>query len=259
MTDADLDGDGRLRGAGDAQGWGRFSGQGGMAILSRLPVDEAGVRDLSDLLWADLPGALTGGAGLPPGALALQRLSSTGHWEVPLILPSGGRLTLLAFSATPPVFDGPEDRNGRRNHDETALWLRRLDGTLGPAPAGPFVILGNANIDPADGEGRRAAIAALLAHPGLTDPHPASPGGAAAADPSHAGNPAEDTADWPGRGEGPSGADGPGNLRVDYVLPSRGLAVTASGVWWPAPGTPAAEAAALASRHRLVWADVEVP
>ena len=131
-TGLDIDGDGRLGSPRDAMGWGRFAGEGGMAILSRLPIDEAGVRDLSALLWRDLPGAI-----LPPGFpethAAVQRLSTTGHWLVPLILPGGGTLTLMVWHATPPVFDGPEDRNGRRNHDEAALWLRLLDGSLGPS------------------------------------------------------------------------------------------------------------------------------
>lgn len=55
-TGLDLDGDRRLGGAGDAQGYGDFSGQGGMAVLSRLPVTLE--RDFSGLLWADLPGNL---------------------------------------------------------------------------------------------------------------------------------------------------------------------------------------------------------
>lgn len=120
----DRDGDGRLGEPEDAQGWGRFSGEGGMAILSRFPVDQAGVRDFSGFLWADLPGNL-----IPPGTpdtiRAVQRLASTGHWDVPVITPTGP-LHLLAFHATPPVFDGPEDRNGRRNHDEAVFWLRLL-------------------------------------------------------------------------------------------------------------------------------------
>ena len=77
---------------------------------------------------------------------------------------------------------------------------------------------------------------------------------AAARDSANAGqrgDPALDTADWPE-------ADGPGNLRVDLVLPSRDLTLRASGVLWPAPGAPLAEAVAAASRHRLVWVDVEV-
>jgi hypothetical protein len=257
MTDADLDGDGRLRGPGDAQGWGRFSGEGGMAVLSRLPIERDRVRDLSALLWRDLPGNQIAGAGLSPEAAGLQRLSATGHWIVPVRLPDGRDLTLMAWHATPPVFDGPEDRNGRRNHDETALWLRLLDGDLDmPPPGPPFVILGDANLDPADGDGRAAALRALLSDPRLTDPRPVSDGGRAAAAAGHKGDPARDTADWPETDD--SGKPGPGNLRVDYVLPSAGLAVTASGVWWPAPGDPAAAEAALASRHRLVWVDVKL-
>lgn len=255
MTGADLDGDGRLRGPGDAQGWGRFSGQGGMAILSRLPVAADRARDLSGMPWRDLPGNLIAPDTLSPGAAAVQRLSTTGHWMVPVTLPDGRDLTLLAWHASPPVFDGPEDRNGRRNHDEAALWLRLLDGDLPvPAPLSPFVILGDANLDPADGDGRPAALTALLSDTRLTDPRPASKGGSAAATPGQSGDPALDTADWPERDD--TGRPGPGNLRVDYVLPSSDLAVEAAGVWWPAPDDPDAATATLASRHRLVWVDI---
>ena len=44
-TGLDLDGDGQLGGPGDAQGYGRFAGEGGMAILSRLPVEAEAVQD----------------------------------------------------------------------------------------------------------------------------------------------------------------------------------------------------------------------
>ncbi|MDO9526858.1 MAG: endonuclease/exonuclease/phosphatase family protein, partial [Gemmobacter sp.] len=73
-TGLDLDGDGRLGGLEDAQGYGRFTGDGAMAILSRLPIDLNGVRDFSEMLWRDLPGALVTAAGPPE-----QRLSSAGH------------------------------------------------------------------------------------------------------------------------------------------------------------------------------------
>ncbi len=81
-----------------------------------------------------LPGALlpeVDGKPFPsPQALAVQRLSSVGHWDVPVLLGAGKRLHLLAFAAGPPVFDGPEDRNGKRNHDEVAFWSLYLDGRL---------------------------------------------------------------------------------------------------------------------------------
>lgn len=245
----DLDGNGRLGEGRDAQGYGRFAGNGGMALLSRWPLGEA--RDRSALLWRDLPGArlpTRDGQPFPSAdAQAAQRLSSDGHWIVPVQTPDGP-LTLLAWDATPPVFDGPEDMNGLRNADELALWSRVLDGAFGPAPD-RFVILGGANLDPLDGEGLRADMAAFLADPRLRDPRPSSEGGRLAGGAGQAGDPGLDTADWPEEG-------GPGNLRVDYVLPAAGLGVLAAGVVWPPPGDPLAEAAEAAGPHRLVWVDL---
>ncbi|MFV2033980.1 MAG: endonuclease/exonuclease/phosphatase family protein, partial [Halocynthiibacter sp.] len=156
-TGIDMDGDGRLGRARDAQGYGQFAGQRGMALLSRYPIAE-GARDFSTMLWRDLPGALLptrNGAPFPsPEAQAVQRLSSVAHWEVPVLLPGGGLLRLLAWHATPPVFDGPEDMNGRRNHDEAAFWQLYLEGKLDVLPPdGPFLLLGDANLDPIDGNG----------------------------------------------------------------------------------------------------------
>ncbi|MGL4279291.1 MAG: endonuclease/exonuclease/phosphatase family protein [Albidovulum sp.] len=233
-TGLDLDGDGRLGGPGDAQGFGAFSGQGGMAILSRLPVDGARAQDYSAFLWRDLPGALVGGAGLGDEALAVQRLSTTGHWAVPIILPGGKDLTLLAWLATPPVFDGPEDRNGRRNHDEAAFWQRLLDGDLPwPAPPQPFVILGDAELDPMRAEGRRGALMALLSDARLQSPLP----------------PGTPTADFRATG-------GPGPLQLDYVLPSASLGILGAGVVAPRADDQTVFAA---SRHRLVWVDLDLP
>ena len=255
----DMNGDGRAGSPRDAQGYGEFAGQGGMALLSRLPVDSSASRDFSRYLWHDLPDALLQGREPPNGSFPDQRLSSTGHWDVSLALPDGREIRLWAFHATPPVFDGPEDRNGRRNHDEAAFWLAYLDGKLLERPVeAPFVLLGDTNMDPADGDGRPAAMHSLLSHPQLLDPAPRSAGGAAAADRdggsnlTHEGDPSLDTADWR------DGPGDPGNLRVDYVLPSSHWKVLGSGVHWPLAGS-AAETAAAASRHRIVWVDVELP
>ena len=246
----DLDGNGAPGEARDAQGYGRFQGQAGMALMSRLPISTTDVRDFSTLLWRDLPKTSVSKAQLSNEALGVQRLSSVGYWDVPVALPDGQALHLFAFAATPPVFDGPEDRNGWRNHDEAAFWLRYLNGDLTQAPPkSPFVVLGDFDIDPQDGEGRRAALRALLSDPRLQDVTPRSAGGKLAADADHRGDPAQDTADF----------NGPGNLRVDYVLPSARLQVTGAGVIWPAPGAPLAEAAERASRHKLVWVDILAP
>ncbi len=236
-----------------------------MALLSRLPLDTAAARSFRLMAWADLPGALMperpDGSPYPDAeARAALRLSSRAHWDVPVLLPGGGRLHLLASNPTPPLFDGPEGFNRRRNHDEIRFWDAWLGGTAfrddagrvaGP-PDAPVVVLGNLNADPADGAGLRDGIAGLLADPKLQDPRPSSRGGAEAASEGHRGDPALDTADW--REDG-----GPGNLRVDYVLPSADLRVTGAGVFWPAPGEPLADAAAAASPHRLVWVDLDLP
>lgn len=241
----DLDGDGRRQEAEDAQGYGRFPGQGGMVLLSRLPLGE--VRVLNEVLWRDLPG---GDPWFPsPEAAAVQRLSSVGHWAVPVRI-DGRVLTLLALAASTPVFDGPEDRNGRRGEDELRLWQAYLDGAFGgPPPVGPAVVIGRLNVDPVDGEGRRGVLAELLRER-LADPAPRGPGGGQEADPAHRGDPALDTVDW----------EGPGNLRVDYILPERGVTVTDAGVLWPGADAPLMgldlATARAASRHRLVWVDV---
>ncbi len=249
----DLNRDGLLGGPDDALGYGEFAGQAGMALLSMYPVEATGVMDLSGLLWRDLPGATL--PVLPDGtsfyadnALELLPLSTTGHWMVPVDTPNG-LVTLMAFYATTPVFDGPEDRNGLRNRDELRLWQLVLDGSLAAAPSGPFVILGNANLDPVDGAGYPEAMRSLLSDLRLQDPAPSSAGGAAAADPTQSGPSGQDTADWP--------EPDPGNLRVDYVLPSANLHVVESGVFWPDPGDPLADTVTTASRHRLVWVDLE--
>lgn len=250
-TGLDLDGDGRRGGGGDAQGFGRYAGEGGMAVLSRYPIGD--VRDLSGLIWAEQAWATLperDGAPFPSAeALAVQQLSSVAHWVVPVQVGEQ-RLTLLAFHATPPVFDGPEDRNGKRNHDEIVLWRKLLDGHLGKVPGPPLAVIGDANLDPVDGEGIKTAITGLLADDRLQDPKPMSEGARAAADAEHRGDPALDTVDWP------DGA--PGNLRVDYVLPSADLRVTGAGVFWPAPDQSDGDLAARASRHRLVWVDLRL-
>jgi Endonuclease/Exonuclease/phosphatase family len=238
-TGLDLDGNGRLGDARDAQGYGRFNGAGGMAVLSRFPIDMGAVVDHSGFLWADLPGGQAREV-LSPQALAIQRLASVAAWEVPIAV-EGQVLRLLTIHATPPVFDGPEDRNGRRNADELRFWQWQIEsGAVAP----PFVLAGVLNADPVDGDARRETLRAMLDHPALQDPAPQSAGGGGT-----------DTADW----RDPV----PGNLRASYILPSADIRVTGSGVFWPAEDDP--DRALLggsdgngASRHRLVWIDIEL-
>lgn len=116
------------------------------------------------------------------------------------------------------------------------------------------MILGKSNLDPEDGDGQHKAMRVLLSR--VQDPRPMSEGGRLApqdgTNATHRGDPAMDTASWPHE-------NSPGNLRVDYVLPSQGLVLRDAGVFWPAPDDPMAAQVAKASRHRLVWVDIEWP
>lgn len=246
VTGLDLDGDGKLGGPRDAQGYGEFAGQGGMGILSGYPILRDEARDFSELLWKDIPDALLrledGKALLSPEVSEVQRLSTVAHWSVPIIVENR-KFQFLTFHASPPVFDGPEDRNGRRNHDEIVFWIQYLDGAFGTPPGRDFILLGDANLDPADGDGRKDAITRLLSDPRLTDPKPkrndSPPQGS-----GQTADPRLDTVDWPG--------PDPGSLRVSYILPSSDLIVLESGIVSDADH----EDVTSASRHMLVWTDL---
>lgn len=238
-TGFDLDGNGRFGQARDAMAYGRYPGEGGMAILSKLPF--GAVRDFTGFLWANMPQNLS--PDTDPALRALQRLSSNGHYEVAVTLPNGDSLRLLAYGATPPVFDGSNDRNGKRNHDETAFWLRLIAEDLPfDPPKAPFVVLGQTNLDPMDGEGRTEAIKDLMSI--LQDPKPMGTSGRS--DLNHKGDPQLDTALY----------DGLGGLRVVQILPSPDMTVFNAGVIWPPDTDPMAQTLATASHHRPVWVDV---
>jgi endonuclease/exonuclease/phosphatase family metal-dependent hydrolase len=262
---------------GDCFGFGVFPGQYGFAILSRFPIQTNGLRSFQKLLWKDMPGAvLPDNPATPePGDwysaadLAVFRLSSKNHVDAPVEIAPGVLLHLLASHPTPPVFDGPEDRNGRRNHDEIrfwadyvggAGWMQDDSGRRGGLPQrARFVVLGDLNADPLDGDSFQSPARLLLNHPMISgDQKPSSLGSVEASrlqagnNLGHKGNPALDTGDFADRG------NAPGNLRIDYVLPSKsGLRVVDSGVFWPEKSDPASEWVE-ASDHRLVWIDVLV-
>ena len=251
-TGLDMDGNGRTGEARDVQGYGWFSGDGGMAVLSRFPIDQDNVENLSDILWRDVAGGtLPAIDGVPfpsQQAQGIQRLSTSGHWVVPIAPKGAAPFHLLAWSATRPVFDGLEDRNGLRNRDELLMWENRL---ANDAPAS-FIVLGNANLDLVDGNGLCDSMEAFLNRADLQDPAPRSAVGAFAANPDQIGDPSLDTADWPDYA--------PGNLWVSYVFPAMDWTVSDAGVFWPAPGDSDAKLLGddglAAGPHRLVWVDV---
>ena len=206
--------------------------QGGMALLSRAagrPRGEA--RFLRPALARPARGAVARRGAERCRHGRCSACPTTGHWDVALRRPAAAPLHLLAFAAAPPVFDGPEDRNGRRNHDEIAFWQALLDGAL-PMPPPPAALRGARRRQPRPCRRRgpaRGDPGAAVPIRGFRIRRRAAPAARTAATPGQTGDPALDTADWPEDG-------GPGNLRVDYVLPSAGLKVTGAGVFWPAPG-----------------------
>lgn len=271
----DLNGDGTTtaapgsrEAAGDCWGYGVYPGQYGLAVLSRFPLGEA--RTFQKLLWSSMPDSqLDSEPALYPSDVAAQvRLSSKTHLDV--VVDVGPGIHLLASHPTPPVFDGPEDRNGRRNHDELRLWSDYVRGQgwmtddagrSGGLASGPFVILGDQNNDPFDGDGRHDAILGLIAAAGRDVAEgptslgaPESAALAPATNAGHLGPAAMDTI----------AIDSIGNLRLDYVLPSADLQVLGQGVYWPTHDDPRFAAVGdtspfPVSDHRLVWVDVAVP
>ncbi|NGO13732.1 endonuclease/exonuclease/phosphatase family protein [Streptomyces sp. HC44] len=262
----------------DAFGYGFFPGQYGMVVLSKYPIDVRAARTFQRFLWKDMPGNV-----MPPGyysaaAQAVFRLSSKSHWDLPIRLGHGRSSTVhfLVSHPTPPTFDGPEDRNGRRNHDEIRLWADYIGGRRrgaylyddkgvrgGLRPGARFVIAGDLNADPYDGDSYDHAVRQLLDHKAVNLPAtpPSARGGVEAArlqggaNVSHVGDPAYDTADF--------NDAAPGNLRVDHVIPSHGLVPVANGVFWPTSDDPLYRlvgngTSVPTSDHRLVWQDVRL-
>lgn len=260
-TPFDLDNDGTAGGgAGDAYGWGMYPGQYGMALLSRYPINTAGIRTFQTFLWRDMPEALqikdptTGAPWFDEEEWAAVRLSSKSHWDIPVNV-QGTIVHILAMHPTPPTFDGPEDRNGKRNHDEIRLMADYLSpdratyiyddkGQRGGFQGKRFVLAGDFNAADIGGKHRPGVIEQLTAHPLVNSSViPLSEGGAES-----------DTAPFSNRFTAYWGA------RADYVLPSAyGFKVTGAGVFWPASTSALhrlVKDRQSSSDHRLVWTDL---
>jgi hypothetical protein len=292
----DLDNNSAVGGGNDAFGFGNFAGQYGFTVYSKYEI--VNVRSFQNFLWKDMPGNLltndpTAGVNnlanyYSADEINALRLSSKNHVDVTVRI-NGQDVHFLTAHPTPPTFDGSEDKNGKRNADEIRFWADYIQGesymyddqggTGGLAAGAKFVIAGDYNADPNDGDSFAGAIHQLLGNL-LVNTHmtPESEGGVqAATDPhnngtanaSHSGDPKYDTADFSDAA--------PGNLRVDYVLPSANMDIVASGVFWPSDsnqadlnntgemfdlvGTyanPFLYAGYPSSDHKAVWADVDI-
>jgi hypothetical protein len=261
----------------DCFGFGWFPGQYSFVVYSRYPIQTAAIRSFRTFLWKDMPGHVMPPGYYTAGEQGVFRLSSKNHVDVPIEVKPGQVFHLLASHPTPPTFDGAEDRNGRRNHDEIRLWKDYISnasylyddaGVFGGLSAvngeQRFVILGDLNADPFDGASFNGAVNQLRNHTLVNaSANPASAGGAeqgpllGGANANDVGLHANDTAYF---------SPGTGNLRVDHVLPSKaGFSIAGSGVFWPASTDPLYPLLFLSASftqanqitdHRLVWMDL---
>ncbi len=260
----------------DAFGFGLHPGQYSFVVLSKFPIDTANLRTFQHFLWKDMPGALlpdhpnlVGPADwYSPAELNVFRLSSKNHADVP-VLVNGTTVHILASHPTPPVFDSGGapwiegvDHNGRRNSDEIRFWSDYVTPTNstyiyddqewaaagnttpvvragGLPPNARFIVMGDQNADPNEGDSTPPAILQVLTNPLFNSTF--VPAGGAGADP-------DDTAAFSG------------GVRVDYVLPSAfGLQVQTGAVFWPGPGSGDPIVAALAATdHHLVYLNLSL-
>ena len=115
------------------------------------------------------------------------RLSSKSHWDVPIDV-NGKTIHILASHPTP-GFDGPEDRNGKRNSDELRFWYDYIrnqqadyiyddKGKRGGLEGQRFVLAGDLNASSVEGIGDRVMANTLLTLEQLNDDTiPSSAGG----------------------------------------------------------------------------------
>ncbi len=207
--------------------------------------------------------------------LDVYRLSSKSHWDIPVLVRGLGLVHILASHPTPPVFDDGTatsypstsvvDWNGLRNHDEIRFWADYINpansayiyddrewaraGNQTPTrPRGGlransrFVIVGDQNADPTDGDATFNPINLLLSNSAVDTSVTPSSAGALEQVPSGS-NRETKTSSF--------------NLRADYALPSvSGWDISNAWVFWPL--TTDIEAGVLnASDHRMVVIDME--
>lgn len=252
----------------DCFGFGTFPGQYAMALLvdERLTIDAEHIRTFQLFPWDYMPGAFmpVGADGkdwYPAAVKEKVRLSSKSIWDVPVTLPNGAQLHVICSHPTPPAFDGAEQRNRRRNHDEIRFlrdyidnqpylvddlgleggMIMRKDGPQLNVTI-PFVILGDLNADPKDGDSFKSPITNLL----FKSRH------------INAAVTPESDVKVDGLDPWDTSAF---KLRVDYVLPGKSVKILDSGVWRTPPvvGAPADKPAAFPSDHYPVWMEIEAP
>ncbi|MCF8231098.1 MAG: endonuclease/exonuclease/phosphatase family protein [Bacteroidales bacterium] len=261
-TSFDFNNDGTKHSPEDAYGYGEYPGQYAFAILSKYPLDTSAMRTFQKFLWKDMPSAVLplkkdSSSYYSEKELEAFRLSSKNHVDLPVQI-NGKAVHMLIAHPTPPVFDGEENRNGKRNHDEIRLFADYISGEKkaeylyddegnygGLDTTKPFVIMGDMNADPERGETYRNPIMQLLENPQV--------------------NQKAATGKWvPSHRSKEEGKElhttSVFDMRIDYVLPSDDFKVKNSGVFWPKEPDSLYQLTKgeKGSDHRMVWMDVQL-
>ncbi|WP_061038212.1 endonuclease/exonuclease/phosphatase family protein [Vibrio coralliirubri] len=242
---------------GDAWGFGFYHGQYAFALMSKYEIDTANTRTFQEFKWKDLEGAtiptitVCDGSNTIPAGMSCGdewysaeeweevRLSSKNHVDAPILIPTkDGTETvhLLMSHPTPPAFD--VGKNIDQNAAEVDFWHQYIQnksfiyddsGKTGGLEQGKhFVMMGDQNLDPVDGDGISSVMQDLhndaLVNQDVTNGslYPTSYGAA------------EHAVDKSSSHPQPNRITSTFGLAVDYALPSASLNIVESGVYWSA-------------------------
>ncbi|EDP59267.1 endonuclease/exonuclease/phosphatase family protein [Vibrio sp. AND4] len=242
---------------GDAWGFGFYHGQYAFALMSRYEIDTANTRTFQAFKWKDMEGAVTptiticdGSQTIPDGMKCgddwytpqewdVVRLSSKNHVDAPIIIPTENGdevIHLLMSHPTPPVFD--PGKNKVQNGAEVEFWHHYVQGKDyfyddagnkgGLADGAKFVMMGDQNLDPLDGDGFSDIMQAFHNDPLVNQDvmngelYPTSYGAAEHAVDKNSTHPI------------PNRITSTFGLGVDYAMPSANLNIVDSGVYWAA-------------------------
>lgn len=260
---ADLDGDGRVGGPGDALGYGRYAGERGMAVFSVHPIVEDEVRTFQEFLWQDMPENSLPAEEFSTLEKSVLRLPSTSMWDIPLEVPGEpDPVHLVATDLNSPP--GPTAPDTARSEDQrrmvseyvsgAAWYLYDDDGAYGGLDsAAPFVVAGGL----ADAQElqtwpnqRVPELSSLLEGESIQDPGPEA----------ITEEPLPERREATVDPQATHGLSGDTAVRSSYVLPAAALNVDNSGVFWPAEGEFGFDLVDPADPDspagRLVWLDI---
>lgn len=297
LSEFDLDRNGKVALPGDAWGFGFYHGQYAFGLLSQYPIDTDNIRTFQNFKWKDMPGETNPTitncddeknpipAGMKCGdewytaeAWAEKPLSSKNHVDAPILIPTadGEKVVHLLLShPTPPVFDTVTENNKLLNRAEIAFWNDYVAGADyiyddagnkgGLGLDASFVVMGDLNADPENGDGFLDAIQDLMNHDRvntLATDGVYAPNSLGSTECVALGDCGDST--YPDRITSTFG------LRVDHAIPSNDLNIIDSGVFWPATFEEGrllmndervgkyGNGKDISSDHRLVWIEAKL-